>query len=136
MNDHPRDDARIDLSPLDTLADDAALGRHVRRVRAAAARELARRQSPPVLWDLIALMRRPILATAGVLAVVTLPILMSPRAATRASGVSAVPASTAHVSTRSAIGQALGIPEAVVEWTAEGARPGPAELVAPAEDSR
>jgi hypothetical protein len=132
---HEGDDERIDLSPLDLGSDPVAFERHVRAVRAAAGGELARRQRPPALWDLIVRMRRPILAAAGVLAVVALPILLTPRASSTGSATVNAAATTSATS-RTAIAEALGIPDAYAEWAARGTRPTPSDLLAPAEDSR
>ncbi len=114
---HERNEAadRMDLSPLNALESDEALERFVGRVRTAATRELLRRQAPPRLDAMIVRMRRPILATSGLLAAASLLVLL-----------------TLHLpSARSsdAVATAMGVPGVLADWAYAVEQPSLGELI-------
>jgi hypothetical protein len=116
MSHEPDDRAgRMDLSPLDPLADDGALERFVSRVRTAATAELLRRQAPPRLGDLIVHMRQPILATLGVLATASILVLWSVRLPQRRTG--------------DAVATAMGVPDVLADWTYAAKQPSVGDLL-------
>jgi hypothetical protein len=106
---------RMDLSPLDPLGDDESLERFVGRVRAAATRELLRRQAPPRLGDLIVRMRRPILAASGLLALASLLVLLTVQPSRRQPD--------------DAVATALGVPGVCADWAYSTGRPSVGELL-------
>lgn len=112
---------RIDLSPLDPTADEEALHRYVLRVRTAATAELVRRQNAAGLWVTIVLGRRPILAACGIIAVVSIAVLL------------AIPRGAAYRT--ESVAEALGIPKAYASWISAAERPAPGEILE-AEGSR
>jgi len=106
---------RVDLSPLDPLGDEQALDRFVARVRTAATGELLRRQAPPRLVELIARMRRPILAASGLLAVASLIVLLAVR--------------LPHPRTGDAVATAMGVPDVLAGWTYAASQPSVGDLL-------
>ncbi len=105
----------IDLSPIDPMADGERLERFVRGVRAAAAEELLRRRSGPTLADLIFRWRRPILAAALLLAMVSGTVLMTVR--------------QPDLEDEPTLAETLGVPRAWAGWVTGDNRPAPGELL-------
>ena len=104
----------MDLTPLDPCADRARFERRVGGVVRAAATELARRRAGASVWGVFAQWRRPVLAVSGVLAVVSLLILMRAQPA---------------VSTRTSLAEAAGVPTEWARWVQAGRNPSPADLI-------
>lgn len=110
----PGEGEPMDLAPLDPCADRARFERRVGRVVRAAAAELARRRAGASIWSVFAQWRRPVLAVSGVLAVLSLLILMRAQPA---------------ASTRTSLAEAAGVPAEWVRWVQAGQNPSPADLI-------
>ncbi len=108
-------DVRVDLSALDPAGDGARFEELVQGVLRAAAPELARRQAPFPVFALIARWRRPVLATAGLLAAASLAVLLLTR----------------PVAERQAtLAEAGGVPREWASWAQADRNPTPGELLA------
>jgi len=105
----------IDLSPLDPTANVEGFERLVRNIRVAAAAELQRRSSGLSLTDLIFRWRRPILATALLLAVVSGTVLMTVR--------------QPGLEDETTLAESLGVPRVWAGWVTGDDRPTPGELL-------
>jgi hypothetical protein len=108
------DPDRLDLSPLDPLADTARLERLLREVRLAATPELVRRQANPTLWGQLARWRRPVFATSGLLALASAVVLL------------VVHPSTA---TQTTLAEAFGVPSQIARWVQVSDKPTPGDLI-------
>ena len=106
--------ARIDLSALEPAGGTAGLDARVRAILRAAAPELARRQAPLPVYTLIARWRRPVLATAGLLAAASLAVLLL-----------AHPVSER----RTSLAEAGGVPREWATWAQADRNPSPGELL-------
>lgn len=108
---------RTDFGPLDPAADPRDFERRVRAIVARAGPELARRRGRASPLAAVAALRRPFLAAAAALAVVTLSAL----AFLPPAGAQAVP--------DAGLAEALGVPGGLAGWVRSDATPSPAELL-------
>lgn len=115
VNQDNHDGQPLDLSPLDPTIGRDGLERFVREVRTAATTELLRRQQATGIDGQIVRLRRPILATSCVLALVSLAILLTTR--------------SQPSSTNEAVAESLGIPKKCVSWMYAGKTPAAEELI-------
>ncbi len=115
MND--TNDNPIGFASIDPTADPLEFDRRVEAIIALAATELAARRvrSNPILQ--LALWRRPVLAAAAVLAVVSATILTQVQ----------VPQTVAPIET-DGIAEAVGIPQQMARWIWNGSLPSTADL--------
>jgi anti-sigma-K factor RskA len=109
-----RADDPVDLSPLDPQSDAARYAQLLDRLSRAVAGELARRRTRGTVWGCLAAWRRPVLATAGVVAVAATLVLAT------------IPRSTA---TSPTLAEAAGVPSAWARLTAESPTPSPEALL-------
>jgi hypothetical protein len=108
------DDTRVDLSAVDPAADPTRLERSAHAIAARVAPTLRRRRErAPVLWLQLVDWRRPVLASAALVAVASIVVLSSPRSVT-VSVANAGPATLA---------EAAGVPAAVASWVESGTPP-------------
>ncbi len=112
--DRSPDTDRLDLSPLDPIADAARFDQVLGRLRRAAAPALRSRQAALGVWGFLCRWRRPIYAASGVLATSALLVLLT------------VPPAT---TTESTLAEAAGVPGDLVPWTRSGETPTPASLL-------
>ena len=108
------DEPRIDLSALDLARDPTRLERSACAIAARVAPSLRRRRErPPVMWLELAQWRRPVLAAAALVAVVSIVVMSSPRSASVAV-VGDSPGTLA---------EAAGVPATVASWVENGTLP-------------
>jgi hypothetical protein len=108
------DDTRMDLSALDPVRDPTRLERSASVIAARVAPSLRRRRErPPVMWLELAQWRAPILAAAGLVAVVSIVVMSSPRS-TSIAVTSDSPGTLA---------EAAGVPATVASWVESGTPP-------------
>lgn len=108
------DEPRIDLSALDPDRDSTRLERSAGAIAVRVAPSLRRRRErPPVMWLELAQWRTPILAAAGLLAVVSIVVMSSPRS-TSIAVTSDGPGTLA---------EAAGVPATVASWVENGTLP-------------
>lgn len=112
--DDGREDAPVDLSPLDPAGDPGHLEVNLQRIRRASTPELLRRQQALGVWGELARWRRRILMASGALvaaSIVTISVVRPQTASAK---------DTTHV---------LGIPTDWSEWIQSDERPGPGDLL-------
>jgi hypothetical protein len=122
---HDREDREgkgVDYAPLDPWRDSAAWEGFVRRIRTAATPELLRRQAAQSWGGVIVLWRRPILALSGLLAVVSIALLLT----------TGKPRST----TGTPLTEALGLSGSWAAWVGTGEQPSADELLGSKEGTR
>jgi hypothetical protein len=105
----------LDLSPLERLSGSGELDRFVRRTMGAATAELARRQATLTLGGLLVRWRRPILAAAGLITVVSITVLLTVRSPSEGG--------------RGTLTEALGVPRTWAVWVRAGEQPTPGQLL-------
>lgn len=107
------DPDRLDLAPLDPLADPDRFEQVLGRLRRAAAPALRRRQAALGVWGFLGRWRRSIYAAAGVLATSALLVLLAipPRATT------------------TTLAESVGVPGDLAPWTRSDETPPPASLL-------
>jgi anti-sigma-K factor RskA len=113
---------RLDLTPLDPRADAPRFDRLMREVRRGATPELVRRQFSSTLWGQIARWRRPILATSGVVALVSVIALVVAHPSTRTSA-------TTSATTQTTLAEAFGVPSSVARWVQGSDKPTTGDLL-------
>jgi hypothetical protein len=107
-------DGRVDLSPLDPLADPIEFERTLSRIRSRAEPVLRARRAVPDVWCLVASWRRPVLVASGLLACAAVLTLVSAGARERQVG---------------SLTEAAGLPRTVAEWVEGGQTLTPAALL-------
>jgi hypothetical protein len=112
---------RLDLSALDPLADADRFELILGRLRRAAAPAMRSRQAALGVWGFLCRWRRPIYATAGLLAASSLLVLAKvPPAAT----------------TDPTLAEIVGVPGSLAPWTRSAELPPPASLLQMELDDR
>lgn len=107
-------EARVDLSPLDPLADAAEFERTLDRIRSRVEPLLAARRPAPDVWSVIADWRRPILVASGVLAFVGAMVLLPLGRRSNDAG---------------SLAEAAGFRGSIAEWVESGRVPSSADII-------
>jgi hypothetical protein len=114
MSDRGRDEERLDLWPLDPLADPDRFEQVLRRLHRAAAPGLRSRRAALGVWGFLGRWRRPVYTAAGLLAASSLLVLLS-----------VPPAGT----TAPSLAELTGVPGDLAPWTRSAQTPPPASLL-------
>lgn len=115
------DDTRVDLSPLDPERDPTRLERSARAIASRVAPSLRqRRERVPGLWEGLLGWRRPVMASAALVAVASLVVLAMPVPTTRADSVPARPLT---------LEEAAGLPAPLAAWVEDGRPPADGALL-------
>jgi len=106
---------RVDLSPLDPLADPVAFERTLDRISGLAGPLLQPRRPAQDVLSLIAVWRRPILAASGLFACLALLVLLFP---------------APREAETDGLAEAAGFPRGIAEWVDSDETPSAATLIA------
>ena len=108
------DDTHIDLTALDPTADPARIERSAHLIAMRVAPSLrARHERAPVVWLQLAQWRRPVLATAALVAIVSVTVLALPQSTPVAAASAGAPT----------LAEAEGVPASVAGWVENGTPP-------------
>lgn len=113
---------RIDLGPLDPMADEDRFEEKVASIMSAAGEELATRRYRRNALGQVAVWRRPLLAAAAIVSIASLAALAT------------IDTGTGATDTETGIAEAIGVPTQVAQWLRSDELPEPAELLLTLED--